>query len=194
MKFCIGMTRKTKVLLMSVLISTLSLNAQASTLDEAIYAQQQQWAHANYQLEGDAQEEAFEKLLLEVKEAKKDLEKALTLDGQALSGSAYASLGVLYHKVPGWPIGFGNDEKAGSFMKKALEIDPNGKESNFSYGEFLFDERKYQSAKTHLQAAYDAPQQKNRLIAYKYRQKEISAVLEKVEERLAKQAKRRNRR
>ncbi len=39
-----------------------------------------------------------------VKDAKGDLEKALTLDPKALQGSAYTSLGALYDRVPGWPL------------------------------------------------------------------------------------------
>ena len=46
------------------------------------------------------------------KKAKKNFEQALRLDENALNGSAMVSLGVLYHKVPGWPLGFGDDEKA----------------------------------------------------------------------------------
>lgn len=37
------------------------------------------------------------------KQAKKSFEKAIEIDDSALSGSAYTSLGTLYHKVPGCP-------------------------------------------------------------------------------------------
>jgi tetratricopeptide (TPR) repeat protein len=46
------------------------------------------------------------------KAAKRDLERAIELDPAALDGSAYTSLGTLYSKVPGWPVGFGNEKKA----------------------------------------------------------------------------------
>ena len=128
-----------------------------------------------------------------VKAAKKDLEKAIELNGDVLGGSAYASLGVLYHKVPGWPIGFGSDDKAEKWMKKALEINPNGKEPNFFYGEYLYDERKYKQARTYLLAAQQVPAHQERPVAYEYRQKEIAVVLEKVEKRLEKIAKRKKR-
>ena len=58
------------------------------------------------------------------KDAKKALEQALEIDPRALDGSAYTSLGSLYYQVPGWPIGFGNDEKARELLLKALEINP----------------------------------------------------------------------
>ena len=35
-------------------------------------------------------------------------------------GSAYTSLGTLYFKVPGWPVGFGDEEKAEELLRKAL--------------------------------------------------------------------------
>ena len=44
------------------------------------------------------------------KDAKASLEQALKIDDSALGGSAYASLATLYSKVPGWPIGFGDDD------------------------------------------------------------------------------------
>jgi len=47
-----------------------------------------------------------------VKQAKAELEKAIELDAQALDGSAYTSLASLYYQVPGWPIGFGDEDKA----------------------------------------------------------------------------------
>ena len=47
-----------------------------------------------------------------VKQAKGSLEQAIKVDPAALDGSAYTSLGALYYQVPGWPVGFGDDEQA----------------------------------------------------------------------------------
>lgn len=49
----------------------------------------------------------------------------------ALQGSAYTSLGTLYDQVPGWPIGFGDSDKADTLLRKALQINPNGIDSNY---------------------------------------------------------------
>ncbi len=66
-----------------------------------------------------------------VKAAKASLEQAMKLDPNALQGSAYTSLGTLYDQVPGWPIGFGDAEMADKMLRKALQINPNGIDSNY---------------------------------------------------------------
>jgi tetratricopeptide (TPR) repeat protein len=80
------------------------------------------------------------------KEARGNLEAALKLDPNALDGSAYTSLGALYYKVPGFPVGFGDDDKAGKLLQKALKLNPNGIDSNFFYAEYLFEEGRYSTS------------------------------------------------
>ena len=60
------------------------------------------------------------------KKAKAMYEASIAIDASALDGSAYNSLGVLYYKVPGWPIGFGDKDKARDLIQKALAINPKG--------------------------------------------------------------------
>ena len=59
------------------------------------------------------------------KAAKKSFEDAITINPSALSGSAMTSLGVLYHKVPGWPIGFGSDKKAKELLVQSYKLIPD---------------------------------------------------------------------
>ena len=59
--------------------------------------------------------------------------QAEKIDSNALNGSIYTSLGSLYYKVPGWPIGFGDNSKALIYLKKALQINPNGIDANYFY-------------------------------------------------------------
>lgn len=118
-----------------------------------------------------------------VKAAKKSLEKALTIDDEALLGSAYTSLGTLYHKVPGWPISFGDDDDAIKYLKKALSIDPNGIDPNYFYGELLYDKRQYKKAIQHLLIAKNAP------VVYpadEFRKKDIDILINKVSKKLKK--------
>lgn len=124
---------------------------------------------------------------LSVAEASKaDLEKALQLNAQALQGSAYTSLGVLYAKVPGWPIGFGSDKKAAQLLQKALEINPQGIDPNYFYAEFLADNRDYAAAMRYLEQAAKAPARPGRESADVGRQQEIATLLAKVSKKLAK--------
>ncbi|MCW8995483.1 MAG: hypothetical protein OQK77_06685 [Psychromonas sp.] len=118
------------------------------------------------------------------KEAKKSLETAIKIDESALAGSAYTSLGTLYHQVPGWPIGFGDDEIAQKMLEKALKINPKGIDSNYFYGAFLYDQGDYEQAKSVLLAAQKAPQRAQRPVADKERQKEIALLLTKVEKEI----------
>ncbi len=76
-----------------------------------------------------------------VKQAKTIYEQAIKIDGKALDGSAYNSLGVLYYKVPSWPLGFGDKDKAGELLQKALAINPQGIDPNFFYAEYLAETR-----------------------------------------------------
>lgn len=115
-----------------------------------------------------------------VKEAKAALEKALTQDPNALDGSAYTSLGSLYYKVPGWPVGFGDDEQAERLLKKALTINPNGIDPNYFYGDFLLEQGHNAQAKVYLQKALHAPNRPGRELADKGRRYEIQQKMDKL--------------
>ncbi|EPS3399523.1 tetratricopeptide repeat protein [Vibrio vulnificus] len=114
------------------------------------------------------------------KEAKTLLEKVIATAPNTLDGSAYTSLGSLYYKVPGWPLGFGDNEKAEEMLKKALEINPKGIDPNYFYGDFLAEDGRRTEAKVYLTRAKQAEPRLNRLLADKGRQLEIDAALEKL--------------
>ena len=113
------------------------------------------------------------------KEARSNLEAALELDPAALNGSAYTSLGTLYHKVPGFPLGFGSDDKARRLFAKALELNPDGIDPNYFWGEFLLDEGDYRQAVVHLERALQAPDRPGRELADRGRREEATTLLEK---------------
>ncbi|ATL98934.1 hypothetical protein CK910_10920 [Aeromonas sp. CA23] len=115
-----------------------------------------------------------------VKEAKAKLEIALKQDPKALEGSAYTSLGSLYYQVPGWPVGFGDDEKAEQLLKQALLINPTGIDPNFFYGDFLLDQGRKDEAKTYLDKALAAPDRPGRELADQGRRIEIRDRLAKL--------------
>lgn len=115
-----------------------------------------------------------------VKEAKASLEQGLALDPKALSGSAYTSLGSLYYQVPGWPVGFGDDEKAEAMLKQALTINPDGIDPNYFYGDYLARAKRFAEAKAALEKALQAPPRPNRQSADVGRKQEIQVLLNQV--------------
>lgn len=111
------------------------------------------------------------------KDAKKALEQALEIDAKALDGSAYTSLGSLYYQVPGWPIGFGNDDKARELLQKAIALNPDGIDSNYFLGDFLYRNGDYEGARRALGKALKAPARPGRALADEGRRKEIESLL-----------------
>jgi len=118
--------------------------------------------------------------LSHVKNAKKLLEQAIALNPDALSGSAYTSLGSLYYQVPGWPIGFGDDKKALEMLKKGLAINPDGIDPNYFYGDYLFRQGNYAEAEAALNKALQAPPRAGRKVADEGRRGEIQVLLAKI--------------
>lgn len=114
-----------------------------------------------------------------VKQAKALYESAIAIDGTALEGSAYNSLGVLYYKVPGWPVGFGDKAKAKELLTKALTLNPKGIDPNFFYGEYLVETKQAQEAVAYLERALQAPPRPGRQIADTGRREEARALLDK---------------
>lgn len=207
-----------KTLTLALLLIPAALFAQ--TGDTTVAELQHDWAIANYQLTGDAQEKAFEALITRsdaavssnpksadlliwdgiikssfagakgglgalslAKAARDSLEAALKVDDQALDGSAYTSLGTLYASVPGWPVGFGNDKKAAKMLQKAIELNPDGIDSNYFYADYLLQEKQYKKAEEYLLKAQNAAPRPDRPVADAGRQEEIHAALSIVREK-----------
>jgi tetratricopeptide (TPR) repeat protein len=118
-----------------------------------------------------------------VKQAKALYEAAIQIDGAVLEGSAYNSLGVLYYKVPGWPLGFGDKAKAGELLQKALAINPKGIDPNFFYAEYLVENRQADKAAPYLERALQAPGRPGRQVADTGRREEARLLLEKIRQK-----------
>ncbi|MFP1678058.1 tetratricopeptide repeat protein [Alloalcanivorax sp. C16-2] len=112
-----------------------------------------------------------------VKQARQDFQAAIALDERSLDGSALTSLGSLYYQVPGWPISFGDDDKARELLTRALEINPDGIDSNYFYADFLLDQGDRAGARRYFEKALQAPARPQRPLADQGRRDEISDKL-----------------
>jgi tetratricopeptide (TPR) repeat protein len=108
------------------------------------------------------------------------LAKAYSLNPRAANGGGAMSLGVLYYKVPGSPIGFGDDARARRLLREALAIDPNGLDANYFYGDFLYDQGDSAGAKSYLQKALRAPHDPARPVWDAGRRREVQTLLTRI--------------
>jgi hypothetical protein len=90
------------------------------------------------------------------KQAKDTLQKALSINPYVFYGLAYAELGWLYHRTPGWPFSFGSDKMAKHLFYKAVNINPSSIAANFRFAEYWFDQENYVQAETFFQATLKA--------------------------------------
>jgi tetratricopeptide (TPR) repeat protein len=114
------------------------------------------------------------------KKSRDCLVQATRIDPAVLKGSAYTSLGALYYKVPGWPLGFGDRDKAAEFLQKALALNPDGMDPNYFVGELLYEKGEYSRSLQHLQKALAAPPRPDRPVADAGRRVEINTLMAKV--------------
>jgi tetratricopeptide (TPR) repeat protein len=118
------------------------------------------------------------------KKSREHLLAALKISPGALNGSAYTSLGVLYYKVPGFPLGFGDREKARDYLDKALAANPEGIDPNYFYGELLFEAGQYEQALVYLYRAQHAPSRAGRPVADEGRRREIASLMARTRAKL----------
>ena len=103
--------------------------------------------------------------------------RAYAINPRAANGGAAMSLGVLYYKVPGSPIGFGDDARARRLLREALALDPAGLDANYFYGDFLHDQGDEAGARSYLQKALRAPHDPARPVWDAGRRREVQALL-----------------
>ncbi|MCD8548314.1 MAG: hypothetical protein LRY38_07855 [Aeromonadaceae bacterium] len=116
------------------------------------------------------------------KEAKAAYEAVIAQEPSTLQGSALTSLGVLYYKVPGWPLGFGDDKLAAKMLTEGLKYNPHGIDSNYFYADFLASQGKQPQALVFLAKALNAPPRPGREVADAGRRQEIQALQQRLQQ------------
>jgi tetratricopeptide (TPR) repeat protein len=119
------------------------------------------------------------------KKAKSILEEAYQENPAALDAGAPTSLGVLYYRVPGFPFGFGDNDKARQLLAQAVSLAPNGMDANYFYADFLMGQHEYASAFKILKHALALPPQTKRPLWDKNRRAVIKELMAKAQAQAA---------
>ena len=115
--------------------------------------------------------------LVLVDEARTLLDEAIAMDPKANEAAGLNALGMLYHKVPIWPISFGNNKKARAYFVQALAASSN-LDTNFRMGEFLLDMGEKEKGLSHLKTALALPARPDRPEDV-WKRKSIEALIQK---------------
>jgi uncharacterized protein (TIGR02996 family) len=110
--------------------------------------------------------------------------KANKLDPKALDAGAPTSLGVLYYRVPGFPAGWGDKDKARQYLEAAVRDAPNGRDAHYFYADFLYEQGEYKRAEEILIKALALPRHPERPIWDKYFPQVMETLLAKVRDKL----------
>ena len=89
----------------------------------------------------------MEKMLLNV----------VALDEKYENAGGHRALGRMYHKLPGFPISFGSNQKALKHLKRAHDLFPQDVITRAFYAELLYDEGKIDEARKHADFVLAAP-------------------------------------
>lgn len=110
--------------------------------------------------------------------------EAEKIDPKALNGSIYTTLGSFYYMVPGGFIGFGDDDKALAYLKKALAIAPDDMDANYFMGDYWLDQKQYKKALPYFEKVLTLPDVPDRPVYSKGRKAEARKKLALVKKKL----------
>src|SRR6201987_3748055 len=91
------------------------------------------------------------------KRARDMLEQAYNMAPAKLDAGAPTSLAVLYYRVPGFPVGFGDKAKARQLLEQAVKLAPTGLDAWYFYGDFLLEQKEYSKAAEVFRHALSLP-------------------------------------
>jgi len=120
------------------------------------------------------------KALMYARRARDILEKVEKIEPVAVDAGAPTSLGVLYYRVPAFPLGFGDKSKARHLLQEAVKNAPNGLDANYFYADFLYEQHEYPEAVKVLKRALTLPAHPERPIWDQSRRQVIQELLAKM--------------
>jgi tetratricopeptide (TPR) repeat protein len=118
-----------------------------------------------------------------LKQARALLLAAQQREAPAMRATIPMVLGVIHYKAPGWPLSFGDRDKARDYLQTALRQNPDGIDENFYYGEFLLQQDDLVNAAMHLNKALAAAPRIGREDADHGRKAEIEQLLQRMAQR-----------
>ncbi|MBP6057534.1 MAG: hypothetical protein KA524_03795 [Nitrosomonas sp.] len=92
-----------------------------------------------------------------IRPMEKMLLKVVALDERYENAGAHRALGRMYHKLPGFPISFGSNQKALMYLKRAHDLFPQDVITRAFYAELLYDEGKRGEARKHADFVLATP-------------------------------------
>ncbi|MFG1346386.1 tetratricopeptide repeat protein [Xanthobacter autotrophicus DSM 431] len=116
--------------------------------------------------------------------ARDTLEKAYKMSPTALDSGAPTSLGVLYYRVPGFPVAFGDKKKARHLLEQATSDAPNGLDAWYFYGDFLLAQGEYAKAREAFSHALAIPAHPDRPLWDQNRRLVIHEKLDQIQAKL----------
>jgi len=110
--------------------------------------------------------------------------EAYKIDPKALDAGAPTSLGVLYYRVPGFPLAWGDKEKARRYLEEAVKNAPNGRDAHYFYADFLYEQRDYKRAEEMIRMGMALPKHPERPVWDQYFPMVMETLLDRIEKKL----------
>jgi tetratricopeptide (TPR) repeat protein len=109
--------------------------------------------------------------------------QAESLDPKAFDAGAPTTLGVLYYRVPVFPIAWGDKDRARSYLEEAVRNAPNGREARYFFAHILYEQGEYGRAKQLLETAMKMAHHPERPVWDHYLPLMIEDLLRRVQEK-----------
>lgn len=111
--------------------------------------------------------------------------QAEQIDPRALEAGAPTSLGVLYYRVPGFPVGWGDTGKARAYLREAVANAPNGRDAHYFYADFLYEQGEYREAEKVINRGLSLPAHPERPLWDKYFPAVMRELHDKIRDKLS---------